>query len=57
MVFKTAQNVTKHLGYLGNKISYQEIPKLAQSVQTTYKIQPNVLSNVVPGGLLFLRNR
>ena len=30
-VFTTAQNVTKHLGYYCNKISYLEFPKIAQS--------------------------
>ena len=34
MFFETAQKATKHLGYFGNKICYQQIPKLAQSGHT-----------------------
>ena len=30
MFFETAEKVTKHLGYFGNKICHQEIPKIAQ---------------------------
>ena len=34
MVFETAPKVAKHLRYLGDKISYQEIQKIAQSGHT-----------------------
>ena len=34
MVFETAQKVTKHFGCFDNKISYQEIPKIAESCHT-----------------------
>ena len=36
MVFTTAQNVTKHLGYFCNKICYQYIPKIVQSGHTDF---------------------
>ena len=34
MFFETAQKVAQHLGYFGNKICYQENPKITQSGHT-----------------------
>ena len=34
MLFITALKATKHLAYFCNKVSWQEIPKIAQSGQT-----------------------
>ena len=51
MVFTTAKNVTKHLGYFCNKNYCKLIPKIAQSGHT----MQDELSSVVEGvyGLYF----